>query len=83
MNLARKLNDHISGQNSNLILHCAIAKYALNHFSIYILELLPMNENLTSEELMVTLLTMEQKYLDLFDDKYNIHPKAGKTRLGG
>ena len=60
----------------------AIEKYGLNNFSIYILELLPFNEDLTSEELMVTLISLEQKYLDLFDDNFNINPKAGKTWLG-
>lgn len=82
INLARILNDHISNKNSNLLLQGAIQKYGLNNFSIYILELLPFNEDLTSEELMVTLISLEQKYLDLFDDKFNINPKAGKTGLG-
>ncbi len=82
MNLARRINDHVSNQSSNLILQRAIAKDGLNNFSIYILELLSTDEDLTSEELIVTLITMEQKYLDLFEDKYNINPNAGKTRLG-
>lgn len=25
---------------------------------------------------------MEQKYLDIFEDKYNINPTAGKSRAG-
>lgn len=82
MNLARRLADHIYNQNSNLILQRAINKYGLDNFSIYILELLPTNENLSTEELAVTLIKMEQSYLDYFDDKYNINPNAGKTRLG-
>jgi len=44
--------------------------------------LLPTDEDLTSEELSLTLIKMEQKYLDYFVDKYNINPNAGKTRLG-
>lgn len=82
MNLARRLTDYVNNQSSNLLLQCAINKYGLNNFYIYILELLPVNENLTSEELGVTLIKMEQKHLDSFNDKYNINPKAGKTRLG-
>lgn len=46
----------------------------MENLTIYILELLPENEKL--------LIEMEQKYLDMFEDKYNINPKAGKTRLG-
>lgn len=82
MNLARRIVDHINNQSSNLLLQRAINKYGLNNFSVYILELLPTDENLTSEELGVTLIKMEQKHLDSFNDKYNINPKAGKTRLG-
>ena len=82
MNLARRIIDHINNKSSNLLLQRAINKYGLKNFSVYILELLPTDENLTSEELGVTLIKMEQKHLDSFNDKYNINPKAGKTRLG-
>lgn len=85
MNLARRIIDHINNQSSNLLLLSAINKYGLKNFSVYILELLPTDENLTSEELSLTLIKMEpppQKYLDSFNDKYNINPNAGKTRLG-
>jgi hypothetical protein len=53
MNLARRLIDHVKNQSSNLLLQRAINKYGLNNFSIYILELLPVNVNLTSEELVL------------------------------
>lgn len=45
---------------------------------------MPTNEDLTNVELEqgVTLIKMEQKYLDIFKNKYNINPNAGKTRLG-
>ena len=82
INLARRIVDHINNQHSNVLLQNAINKYSLSNFSVYILELLPMDENLTSEELGATLIKMEQKHLDLFNDKYNINPNAGKTRLG-
>lgn len=44
--------------------------------------LLPKNSNLSYEEFCVQLIQLEQKYLDLFDNKYNINPVAGKSRLG-
>ena len=82
INLAIRICDRVANRNSNVILQRAMDKYVLSNFSVYILELLPTDENLTSEELMVTLIKIEQKYLDLFSDKYNINPNAGKTRLG-
>lgn len=82
MNLARRLLDHINNQNSNIKLQRAISKYGLNNFSIYILELLPADLNSNEKDLGVGLIKMEQKYLNLFSDKYNINPEAGKTRLG-
>ena len=33
-------------------------------------------------ESMIALIKLEQKYLGIFEDKYNINPLAGKTRLG-
>jgi len=68
--------------NRIIYLQHAIRKHGLNNFAVYILELLPTNTSLLSKELSVTLINMEQKNLDLFDDKYNINPLAGKTRLG-
>ena len=44
--------------------------------------MLPTDEDLTSEELSLTLIKLEEKYLDYFKDKYNINPNAGKTRFG-
>lgn len=82
MNLARRINEHVINRNYNLILQRAMDKYGLSTFSVYVLELIPTDENLTSDELMITLIKMEQIYLDLFNDKYNINPNAGKTRLG-
>jgi group I intron endonuclease len=84
MYLDRRIVDHIyNNNNSNIYLQNAIAKHGLNNFSIYILELLPTHEGLTSEELSVILIKLEEKYIDSFNDKYKINPQAGKTRLGG
>jgi len=82
INLARIIMEHLNNTSSNIILQRAISKHGLSNFSIYILELLPTNEDLTSIELGVTLIKLEQKHLDVFKDKYNINPNAGKTRLG-
>lgn len=73
INLARGLTDHVYNQNSNLLIQRAINKYGLSYFSIYILELLPTDGYLTKEELSLTLIKMEKKYLDSFKDKYKIN----------
>lgn len=44
--------------------------------------MLPVDLNSNGVDLGVGLIKIEQKYLDLFSDKYNINPEAGKTRLG-
>lgn len=48
--------------------------------------MLPKKSNLLNEsegkKFCLKLIQLEQKYLDLFSDKYNINPLAGKTRLG-
>lgn len=84
MDLARRVLEHISNRHSNLHLQRAISKHDLSNFSLYILELLPVDNDLTSEGLGLTLIKMEQKYLDSFkiNYMYNINPNAGKTRLG-
>nr|YP_009254051.1 hypothetical protein [Hypomyces aurantius]ANC62737.1 hypothetical protein [Hypomyces aurantius] len=82
MNLAKRVIEHITHQHSNIYLQNAIKKYGLENFSVYILELLPASSNLTEEELYTLLIELEQKYLDLFEDKYNINPTAGKSRVG-
>nr|YP_009749720.1 hypothetical protein HGG39_mgp04 [Calonectria ilicicola]QIJ45878.1 hypothetical protein [Calonectria ilicicola]QIJ45977.1 hypothetical protein [Calonectria ilicicola] len=82
MVLSRRLLEHINNRNSNIYLQNAIGKYGFENFSIYILELLPADSNLSEKEFNVLLIEMEQKYLDLFEDKYNINPIAGKSRAG-
>nr|YP_009568485.1 hypothetical protein [Drechslerella brochopaga]QBL02565.1 hypothetical protein [Drechslerella brochopaga] len=69
--------DHLKNQNSNIYLQNAIAKYGLNKFSFYVLEFLP--DNCSSYD---DLLNLEQKYLDLFKDKYNFENFAKKSRAG-
>lgn len=82
INLAKRCLDHIKNFNSNVYLQNAINKHGLNQFSIYVLDLLIIDEHLDDKSLNEKLISLEQKYIDLFEDKYNINPLAGKTRLG-
>lgn len=81
-NLALRLYQHINNLNSNIYLQNAIAKYGLNNFYIVILEILPEDLKINPANTMADLVKIEQNYLDLFVNKYNINPTAGKTRLG-
>ena len=83
VNLWSRFYEHTKGYNSNIYLQNAFNKYGLDNFSFIVLEFFSLpdsSEDLTDENL--SLISLEQKYLDLIDDKYNINPKAGKTRLG-
>lgn len=82
IDLAKRIIEHISNNHSNVYLQNAIAKYGLENFTVYVLELLPKSNNLIEEELNTLLIELEQKYIDLFEDKYNINPTAGKSRVG-
>uniref|UniRef100_UPI0022FD9395 hypothetical protein n=1 Tax=Drechslerella dactyloides TaxID=74499 RepID=UPI0022FD9395 len=73
INLAGRAMDHIKNQNSNIYLQNAITKYGLNKFSFFVLEFLP--QDCTSYD---DLLDLEQKYLNLFKDKYNFENFAKK-----
>lgn len=81
INLSLRLINHLKNRSSNIYLQHVIAKYRLSNFSIIILEILPIND-ISEENLMIELIKLEQKYLDLFDNKYNINPIAGKSRVG-
>nr|YP_009327866.1 hypothetical protein [Epichloe festucae]APB96825.1 hypothetical protein [Epichloe festucae]APB96885.1 hypothetical protein [Epichloe hybrida] len=82
MNLAKRILEHINNKQSNIYLQNAISKYKLENFTLYNLEFLYTDNNLSKTELNIQLIEMEQKYLDLFDNKYNINPTAGKSRIG-
>lgn len=60
----------------------AFVKHGIENFSLYILEILPEDTDLSDVENLAELIQLEQKYIDLFEDKYNINPVAGKSRLG-
>jgi group I intron endonuclease len=57
-------------------------KHGLESFTFSVLEFCHNATELPTEEFMVVLIEMEQKYLHLVSDKYNINPNAGKSRLG-
>lgn len=85
LNLAKRIFEHIFNiGSSNIHLQRAIEKYGLNNFSVYILEILfKDNENQENKkEILLYLVILEQKYLNMFNNKYNINPVAGKSRLG-
>ena len=82
MDLSKRIMNHISNKSSNTHLQHAINKHGLSNFSVYVLDVLPADTTLSPEDLSTTLIKMEQKNLDLFNNKYNINPLAGKTRLG-
>jgi group I intron endonuclease len=83
-NLLNRLLEHLKGHNSNIYLQNAISKYKIENFTIYILEFVTEDQikEFTKEELGKFIIEMEQKYIDMFTDLYNINPYAGKTRLG-
>lgn len=79
--LGRRLIDHLCNRSSNIHLQRALAKIGLDQFYISVLGLLP-TEGLTKKDIKLALIKLEQKYIDICLDKYNINPKPGKTRLG-
>lgn len=81
-NLARRLHGHLNNLESNLLLQRAIAKYGLKGFTLYIIEIVQPNESEDNyiEQVKVELLLLEQMYIDLFKDKYNLCPVAGNTK---
>nr|YP_009763331.1 GIY-YIG endonuclease [Metarhizium rileyi]QIS49108.1 GIY-YIG endonuclease [Metarhizium rileyi] len=81
MYLSKRILQHINNNSSNVNLQNAFNKYKLENFTLYILEFLPLDNNLTNIDYNVELTRMEQKYLDLFDNKYNIKPIAGRPRV--
>jgi len=78
----KRFNEHRKGISSNTYLQRALNKYGLENFSFTVLEFCPNIGNLPPNLYNKILIASEQKYLDLIDEKYNINPIAGKTRLG-
>ena len=81
--LSRRILEHIRDKHSNIYLQNAIKKYGLANFSVCILELLDLYTDVQEDlKLNLLLLDKEQYYLDFFENKYNINPIAGKSRIG-
>lgn len=81
-NLAKRISEHLKGNYSNIHLQRAFGKYGFEQFSLFILEFLLEDPNISVVDSLTALIQLEQKYIDIFDDKYNINPVAGKSRLG-
>lgn len=86
INLAIRTIDHLKNRNSNIYLQNAFKKHGLDNFTLIILEILPVNISELPDSLQAehyaNLIELEQKYLDLYLNKYNINPIAGKSRAG-
>lgn len=74
INLWKIFYQHINNKSSNIYLprRGAFNKYGLENFTFSVLEFIPIDINFTEQELR--LINLEQKYLNLIDDKYNINP---------
>lgn len=89
--LAKRINQHFKGWSSNILLQRAFSKHGLNMFSLYILDTLEMSSepNLTSadasvqtfQDFRLSLTSLEQKYLDLCLNKYNVNPCSEASML--
>jgi group I intron endonuclease len=76
-----RIYNHFINYSFNIHLQRALKKYALNNFTLHILEFYTFNFNLSIEKNKELLITREQYYLDLLSPKYNIDPNGG-SRLG-
>ena len=81
MNLASIVVD-LKNKTSNIQLQLDIKEYGLKNFSLYLLEFLPKNSNLSYEQNCIKLKQLLDKYLNLLNNNYNIHLMAGKSILG-
>jgi group I intron endonuclease len=86
INLAIRTCNHLNNLNSNLYLQNDLKKHGLNNFTLVVLEMLPVAIKYLPLKLQAEhyakLIELEQKYLDIYPDKYNINPIAGKSRAG-
>lgn len=86
INLSIKTIEHLNNRSSNIYLQNAFKKHGLNNFTLIILEILPaiiseLPYSLQAEH-YAKWIELEPKYLDLYPNKYNINPIAGKSRAG-
>ena len=80
VDLIKRFLEHFKGTSSNIHLQRAFKKYGYESFSFIIIEFVPRDIILSSvDEKKFILVSLEQKYLDLISDKYNINPTAGSS----
>lgn len=61
MDFSKIIINHIENRSSNIHLQHAINKHGLSKFTVYVLDVLPTDNNLSLEHLSATLIEMEQK----------------------
>ena len=69
VNLWSRFKEHLGNKHSNIHLQRAFVKYGLDQFNFIVLEFCTTDK----------LIELEQKYLNLVSDKYNICPIAGSS----
>jgi len=69
VNLWSRFKEHLGNKHSNIHLQRAFVKYGLDQFNFIVLEFCTPDK----------LIELEQKYLNLVSDKYNICPIAGSS----
>jgi group I intron endonuclease len=89
VNLWKRLMQHITGRNSNVILQKAFGKYGLASFRFLVFVFIPLEEQNSKTEGRASLLSAEQLYLDSplgssrrldsFNPRYNILTVAGSS----
>jgi hypothetical protein len=81
IDLARRFWQHYSNNGSNIILQRAFNKYGIEAFNFLVLELYTFDLSKSDKDNMLILTQIEQKYMDLYDSKYNIL-KIAKSSKG-
>jgi len=79
VNLWKRLMQHITGRNSNVILQKAFGKYGLASFRFLVFVFIPLEAQNSKTEGRDSLLSAEQLYLDSFNPRYNILTVAGSS----
>lgn len=79
---ARFFNHLSSGRDSNLHLQNSFKKYGLENFTLYIVEIVELSDNLKKKQVETILTKLEQNSMNLLVPSYNFSRFAGKSRKG-